>query len=211
MAAKRYAKYWDKRVEHFGPERAFMKISLSEANAGDEETIDMGVVSLLGTKDPQGRSIVIFDPSKYDKSKYTTASMVRTFWYVIHSALEVEETQKHGMILMADPGRAKLSQFDREVGKGIIGSISGALPIRLSAVHVVHPPTFFTIVFTFIKLVMPKRLQKRIRVHSGDEQKVLKEFEEKFGLTEDKLPSTIGGSLVLDHHSWIKMRRDSGL
>jgi len=211
LAAKRYVKYWDKRVEHFGPEKAFMKISLSDANAGDEETMDLGVISLLGKQDDQGRSILIFDPSKYDKSKYTTSSMIRTFWYVVHSALEVEETQKHGMIVLGDPNRAKLSQFDREVSKGIIGSISGALPVRVSAIHIVHPPTFFKIVFAFMKLVMPKRLLKRIYVHSGDDQNVLAKFEAKFGLTKDKLPTTIGGSLVLDHHSWIKMRRDSGL
>mmetsp|Transcript_7733 Transcript_7733/g.10345 ORF Transcript_7733/g.10345 Transcript_7733/m.10345 type:complete len:253 (+) Transcript_7733:65-823(+) len=211
LAAKRYVKYWDKRVEHFGPEKAFKKISLSDANAGDEETMDLGVISLLGKQDDQGRSILIYDPSKYDKSKYTTSSMIRTFWYVVHSALEVEETQKHGMIFLGDVYRAKLSQFDREVSKGIVGSISGALPIRMSAIHIVHPPTFFRIVFAFLKLVMSKRLLKRIYVHSGDDQKVLAEFEAKFGIAKDKLPTTIGGSLVLDHHSWIKMRRDSGL
>lgn len=57
--------YWDKRVEIFGPEKAFQPLTLSKALSGDEETFDLGAITLPGTCDPSGRSIVYYNPARY--------------------------------------------------------------------------------------------------------------------------------------------------
>jgi hypothetical protein len=58
---------------------------------------------------------------------------------------------------------------------------------------------------------MGDRLRKRVRVHSGSEQKVLKALEKQFGLTKDVLPSDIGGNIVLDHGQWLADRLEEDL
>jgi len=63
-------------------------------------------------------------------------------------------------------------------------SISGCLPVRMGAFHIVHPPWFFgKIVFPIMKIVMPERMRKRVRVHWGWGEKVLNNLKE-FGLDE---------------------------
>lgn len=79
----------------------------------------------------------------------------------------------------------------------------------MSAFHVCHPPTFFRLVFPILKLFLGERLRKRIRIHSGSEEDVLKDLE-KFGLTKDVLPSELGGDIVLDYQAWLASRLAAG-
>ena len=202
--------YWEKRVDIFG-EKAFQPLTLSEALAGDEQSFGLGAMTLLSTKDPSGRALVYYDPSKLDKSKYTTKSMVRTFWYVFHAALENEDAEKRGVIFLIDPGRAKFSNFDRSVAKLMAGSIKGALPVRVSAIHVIHPPTFFKLIWPIMKVLLSERLRKRLNLHSGSDEVVLKKLNEKFGLELHMLPKEVGGHVTVDHKGWLQHRSESSL
>jgi hypothetical protein len=181
-------------------------LTQKEALREDAIVLEMGFCKLVGTKDLSGRSIILVDPSCQDRSKYTRESMTRSLWYMIHATLEEDEmTQKRGVIFMIYPHNARLAQFDRTQAKMNIESIKGCLPVRVSAFHICHPPTFFAIVFPIFKLCLGDRMRKRVRVHSGSEQKVLKALE-AFGLTKDVLPSDLGGNIVLDHEQWLADR-----
>jgi hypothetical protein len=177
----------------------------------DAIALEMGFIKLVGTKDPSGRSIILLDPSCQDKSKYTRESMTRSLWYMIHATLEDETTQKYGIIFMICPHKAKLTQVDRTQAKMNINSIQGCLPVRVSGFHICHPGIFFAIAFPIFKVFMGDRLRKRVRVHSGSEQKVLKALEKQFGLTKDVLPWDIGGNIVLDHGQWLADRLEEDL
>eukprot|EP00585_Thalassiosira_rotula_P016934 CAMPEP_0196193048 /NCGR_PEP_ID=MMETSP0911-20130528/49338_1 /TAXON_ID=49265 /ORGANISM="Thalassiosira rotula, Strain GSO102" /LENGTH=369 /DNA_ID=CAMNT_0041465265 /DNA_START=3 /DNA_END=1111 /DNA_ORIENTATION=- len=108
-----------------------------------------------------------------------------------------------GMVAIAHPQHAKISVVDRKLMKLNIESISGCIPIRIGGFHIVQPPWFFTkIVFPFMKVIMPDRMRKRVRVYSGGEAKILKELKE-VGLGREVLPSEIGGDVILDIESWI--------
>lgn len=167
-------------------------------------------MSLLGSKDPSGRSLVFWDPSHLDSSLYTTESMVRAFWYVLHAATEDIEAQQHGIIVIVDPQRAYMSQFDSTIGKLFMNSMSGVLPLRLSGIHICYPPYFVSLVLPIVKMFMPERMQKRIRFHSGSQEEVIKTLETDFGLTPSMLPKEIGGTMELDHKGWLAKRRDEG-
>eukprot|EP01082_Thalassiosira_pseudonana_P009424 g8394.t1 g8394 contig29:416916-417580(-) len=74
-----------------------------------------------------------------------------------------------------------------------------------------HPPWFFgKVAFPLMKLDMPERMRKRVRVHVGSEEKVLKELEE-VGIGREVLPSEIGGNVVLDNDGWMQERKMAGL
>lgn len=210
LAAKRFAKYWDKRVEIFGPTKAFEPLTQEGALSEDKPTFSFGVTRLIpGVKDPSGRSILFFDPSLQDKTKYTNESMLRVIWYTYHAALENVEAQKHGIVLVVWPAEAKFAQFNRPLVKQMASSIKGCLPVRVSAFHICHPPTFFKVIFPIMKLFLGERLRKRVRVHAGSEESVLKHLE-NFGLTKDKLPAQLGGGVTLDHMKWLEERLAEG-
>ena len=61
-----------------------------------------------------------------------------------------------------------------------------------------------------MKLFMPERMRKRVRVHSGSEEKVLEDLKE-FGLEREVLPSDIGGDVVMDTDAWIQEMKSRGL
>ena len=207
LAAKRYAKYWKLRVEVFGPEKAFQKFTQAEALKDDAVALSIGVFNVVGTKDSQGRGILFMDPSKQDHDKYTRESMLRTIWYKVHCALEDEETQRHGLVFVACPKKVRMGQFDRGLSQRMIPAIQGCLPVRVSGFHICHPPTFFAIIFPLVKVFMNERMKKRIQVHRGSDEKVLKALE-KYGLTKDCLPTLLGGGIVLDPPVWLEKRRE---
>ncbi len=202
-------KYWKKRVEIFG-DKAFSPISLKEGLADDQIAVERGVMTLLESKDPSGRSLVFWDPSHLDSSKYTTESMVRAFWYVLHAATDDVDAQQHGIIVIVDPQRAYMSQFDSTIGTLFMNSMSGVLPLRLSGIHICYPPYFVSLVLPIVKMFMPERMQKRIRFHSGSKEEVIRTLERKFGLMPSMLPKEIGGDMTLDHKGWLARRRDEG-
>lgn len=204
-------KYWKKRVEIFGPTKAFLPITLSEALSEDEVAVGLGVMTLLHkAKDPSGRSLLYWDPSHLDSSKYETESMVRAFWYVLHAATDDLEAQQHGIIVIVDPQRASLSQFDSTMGKLFMNSMSGVLPLRLSGIHICYPPYFVSMVLPIAKMFMPTRMQQRIRFHSGSSEEVVQVLGDEFGLTPDMLPIEIGGTMQVDHHGWLEERKKQG-
>jgi hypothetical protein len=197
-------------VEIFGPEKAFMPLALSKALKDDTVALSKGFISLTGTKDATGRSIIFIDPSKQDKSKYPRESMCRAMWYFVHAALEDEMTQKRGIVNIVFPHHAKLSQIDRPLLKMNVESLKGCIPVRLTGVHICHPPSFVSLILPILKVFMGDRLRKRIQLHSGSTEKVLKHIA-AFGLPKESMPTVLGGDAVVDHLSWLEHRRTSGL
>jgi hypothetical protein len=211
-AVHRYVQYWTRRVTIFGPEKAFQPLTLDAALSEDRVALEIGFVRLVpGVTDPQGRAIVYVNPSVQDRTKYTRYSMCRAIWYVLHAALESETAQKHGVILLGDPSGSRLSQFDRQLAKAAIPCIQGAIPLRVSAFHLCHPPTFISIILPIFKFFLSDRMKKRVQVHIGSTEIVLKNLNERYGIDESIIPEALGGTVKVDHLGWLRQRRAQGL
>ena len=61
-----------------------------------------------------------------------------------------------------------------------------------------------------MKLVMPERMRKRVKVHTGSTEKVLDHLNE-FGLSREVLPSEIGGDVIIDTDAWLQEMKNKGL
>lgn len=62
-----------------------------------------------------------------------------------------------------------------------------------------------------MKMIMPERMRKRVRVHNqGSDEKVLEALK-KYGLERDVLPSDIGGNVILDMDGWLNESKKKGL
>jgi CRAL/TRIO domain len=192
-----------------GP-KAFEPLTLDNLQ-DDTIALGLGVMTLVPFQDPSGRSIVYWDPSHLDSSKYPIESMIRAFWYVLHAALEPTSAQQHGIIVIVDPQRCSLSQVaDSSLSKLVGGAMSGVLPLRLSGIHIIHPPFFVNMILPVIKVFMPTRMQQRILFHSGTNGDVLEKMQTQYGLPPNGLPSLMGGSLQLNHQQWLQTRREQG-
>jgi len=211
LAAARYGRYWDKRVEVFGPVSAFMPLTLDKALRHDHAALECGFLRVVDEPDPDKRTYLFMDPSKQDKTKYARESMVRATWYLVQRVLvEDELAQKKGMIFMSFPHHAKFGQFDKQLIRQMLGSIQGCLPVRLSAFHLCHPPVFFRLIYPIVQVFMSKRTKKRFLVHSGTTEHVLEHLANTYGLTKADLPADIGGERVLDAKEWLSERKKAG-
>jgi CRAL/TRIO domain len=213
LAAQRYCRYWDQRVEIFGIIKAFQPLTLKDALCDDDVALALGFIQLVPDRhDAMGRALLFVDLSQQDRSKYTRESMARAIWYFIHASLQLDErVQKHGMIFLAWPHHAKFSQFDRAMAKLVLGSIQGTLPVRLSAFHLCQPPSFFKLIFPIVKLFLTNRTKQRLKVHFASTADEIAATLASFGLSRDDLPEQIGGTVNLDVEKWLKQRRSSGL
>eukprot|EP00985_Skeletonema_marinoi_P034650 scaffold44495_cov139-Skeletonema_marinoi.AAC.3 len=231
-AAARICNYWDKRIELFGEVLAFKPLhvggtegALHENSENTKEDADrvrftwkglyLGFIRPTMTHDTGGRAIVFADPSAFKGYNHTSDErygVARSTWYVLHNILEGNDTvQKLGVVVIAYPHHAKISYVDRKLMKMNMESITGCIPVRMGSFHICHPPWFFgNIIFPLIKVIMPDRMKKRIRVHSGSQEKVLDSLE-KFGLERSVLPSDIGGDVILDTDGWLQECKKKGL
>lgn len=157
-----------------------------------------------------GRDILFFDTSKLDKTKYTRESGLRALWYFLHALLEDEDVQKRGMIVISFNRRFSSSNRDPQFTKLCASVGKGAIPIRLSAVHGCHIPLCYSFLMAFLLLFVDTRVRKRIFVHNGTDEQVLKLLENQYQISAEHVPTIMGGKLHLDIHAWLASRRASG-
>ena len=182
LAAIRIVKYWEKRLDLFGPEKAFLPLTLDGALKDDLPSLKIGFIRVTCTSDDSNRGLLFVDPSRLPESgTYDRKSMARSTWYYLHALLEDENVQKKGAVIIGYPRKAKFSQFDRKFAKMNMESIKGCIPIRVAGIHMCQPPTFFEIIFPIMKILMGARLRKRVKVHSGSNEKILAKLEDKYG------------------------------
>lgn len=204
-AAERIERYWTQRVELFGMDKAFLPLTLNGALKDDSVALNMGMIVPTNTNDSIGRAIVVVDPSRQDKSRYTRESMARAFWYVLHSVLEDESAQQKGVIFINYAKNVRFGQFDRGLISLIAPSISGSLPLRFASMHVCNPPSFFSVIFPIISFFLGNKLRKRVQLHRGED--IAGQLVGSLDLSREVLPDLIGGSVSVDLEAWLEQRK----
>jgi len=211
-AAERIVAYWTKRLELFSPSKAFLPMILGPNGAmkDDDKTLNIGFLCLVPKSDDAGHPILFADPSKFPANR-DHPSIVRAFWYHVHAALESEDGQKKGLVVVIYAENSSFSQFDTRLLQVNVQSIKNCLPVRMSAFHICHPPTYIRIVIPFIKILMGEKLRKRIKIHTGKQKKVIEKLEGKYGIPQQNLPTEIGGGVILNQEEWLQRRQEIGL
>jgi hypothetical protein len=76
-AAVRMGTYWDKKVELFGPDRAFRRLTLADFDEEDAVALRQGGTQFFPVKDHAGRGLIYVDKSRYEHRATHRKSMVR--------------------------------------------------------------------------------------------------------------------------------------
>jgi len=215
LAVTRVTKYWDERVALFGPTKAFEPLTVAGALRDDHQAASLGIFNILPGCDADGRSVVWVDASAFpDKNskEVTRESMCRFMWYAFHAALENENAQKHGVVtLFYNRNPMRLNQFDRKRTKLNVKSMKGCLPVRLKAIMLCQPPSWFSVAWPLIQLFLGERLRQRVSLHKGSTEQVLHTIQKQGGLRPEILPRDIGGHCVWDPLQWFETRQAQGL
>jgi hypothetical protein len=203
----RYCIYWQKRVAMFGDEDAYKPITLETLNKDDAAFLERGVLQIVERED--GRNYIFIDCSKLDKTAYSADSVLRVIWYMMHAIAEDEEVQKKGVIIVDNFHGFSLNQVDKHLLTSFVAKFKGACPLRLSAFHILHPPSFLRCVFPFALMLIGKRLRKRVLIHCG-QKRCLEQLTKTFGFSRKDLTTQLGGEIKLDLKSWLDKRRAEG-
>lgn len=208
-AALRWAKYWNKRYELLGND-AFQPLTINTCLGKDSDRVarEMGLFNLIPV---QGRLAAFERIHKYNLQDTDRMSVLRVQFYLMHVALENEETQKKGMICFHYPRGVNLvKQQDLRMVR-LMASFKGSVPLRLSAYHVCHPPSWASTFVPLVRKLLGRRLSQRIVFHTGSDQAVLRYLKDQFGFKASELPVEIGGDVTVDMIPFYREREKAGL
>lgn len=208
LAALRMANYWNTRIQLFGS-KAFAPFSIADILEKDRKELSLGFLRLIPETDGTGRCNIFMDPSVLEGHEYKDENMCRAAWYILHAALENNEsTQQKGIVFLVYLRYTYVRHFDRSLVKLIANSIKGVLPVRVSAIHIFHAPYLFEVLFDVVSLLLGERLTKRMKMYSGEDEVIHDQLGD-YGILPSRLPSELGGSLDLDQDAWIAERERS--
>lgn len=202
LAVKRYIRYWDHRLEVFGPDNAFLPIldlGPNGAMKDNKRELEFGFsrASPPGKcHDPDGRVICFIDGTKLDDARnnpdITQEGLIRASWYQTHYGLLSESAQRRGFVVVYRCVQS-LKALIKSPAKKMSKSLRGALPIRLAAVHIIDPPGLVDVLLKLARTFLDKRIQQRMYVHNcGSHEKNLESLA-KYGLGREQLPKEMGG------------------
>lgn len=202
-AAQRYAKYWTKRVDVFGPEVAYKRLTLKSCLKDEDYKLwPSAHVMRVGGRVTRFTQTRVLD----DMEDYTYESLARVTWYQLHAVLDDEDVQKRGAVILIDFSNSRGSKKTREHHLKLLRSIDKSIPLRFSCAHLVFAPRWFSAVWSMVKWALSKHQTQRVRIHCGDYDKVMSRLKQ-FGITREELPKEMGGDLILDSDAWLKGRR----
>ncbi|CAM9758928.1 unnamed protein product [Choristocarpus tenellus] len=225
MAAKRYRRFWEMKVELWGEETAALPLKVeNERGALDSKFFQI----VPGARDREERQehrhtavlhrppflaltvvqVVFVDVGARDQ-RYDVKENVRAVWYVMLAALEDVETQRRGVCIISSMKTVKPAQVNVKFIKTVLRSIQGAIPLRFGSMNLCYPPVFFRVVWSLVNKFMAKRLKKRVRVIPGPDSSILPGLDPV--VTPANVPSVpMLGEVELDFAAWLDHRFQAG-
>ncbi|CAM9094834.1 unnamed protein product, partial [Hapterophycus canaliculatus] len=199
-AAERYRKFWKIKVSLCGEEKAALPIKLGDVEAG----LKTEFIQLVpGSKDIEGRQVLMLNAGNFDK-KVPRNIRVLAMWYVVLAALEDVETQRRGLCFVASHKTLTLrQQFEPKFQKMAMGSMQGALPVRIGSMNMCYPRPFFRMIWTVVSPFLHERVKQRIRIFSGTDEEVRNAL--RYIVEPENLPAPMGEK-PLDFSGWLTER-----
>jgi len=208
-AAKKMIKYWDRKVNLFGPDRAFRKIRIEDfENEQDQEVLNQVGIRALPGLDAAGRGMIMTIRAYWARTPGTGNSMLRLLWYVLHEILENEEAQKNGIVGLGANTLSvnAYSSYTSKICRWIWCDVRDALPVRIQSYHQLSASEFLKSMVEMLMFSMGPRLRARLRSYNVDPE-FFADVLEPFGIPAAKIPVEFGGELEFDPEEWIEGRR----
>lgn len=205
-AAKKIARYWDLRLAVFGPERCFLPMTLSGAMKGQAvPMLNSGILQLLPLTDTAGRSVIYYCPSRRNLSEFNTQQELMCAWFLTETVMEAPELRRRGMVILLDQKNSTTHHYSSAFVK-TCGEMQRCMPITYRATHICHPSkVFYYVIHPMAMYFLPKSTRVRSKVHYGTTGEALMSLATHC-LPRSRLPTELGGEIVLDMGIWLKNR-----
>ncbi|KAL3904854.1 MAG: hypothetical protein SGILL_009908 [Bacillariaceae sp.] len=190
LAAVRMARYFDDKLELFGPEKLTRDITQEDFETGDlndMDTLYSGQAQILPGRDRAGRAIFICSPAAKSSSGTPCMSMLRRLFYLAQLLSEDEETQKKGAVVISISNHCPPA-FDTVYAQRA-ASAGNCQPVRVEAVHFCmdNENGEWTAFFDAAKVSMDPHLQVRVKTHVGDYNECMSALQ-SFGVPTREFP-----------------------
>mmetsp|Transcript_801 Transcript_801/g.1269 ORF Transcript_801/g.1269 Transcript_801/m.1269 type:complete len:362 (+) Transcript_801:39-1124(+) len=208
-AAQRMVAYWERKVELFGAERAFIpSVSTMDLLVQDYPALIQGGARWIPRRDEAGRAI-IFRYMKYGVN--SVDSMMRLNWFVLHSAIFDrefgEEFQKNGFVFLAGNGLVdRLLPFDsivdmRKYLAGVSNDAENILPFKTKSMHVFFPSRNVIMGKLLEQLLsnVCRKIRLRLVFHDGSNTENAIRSLENYRIPRDSIPVELGGDLSFNY------------
>ena len=206
LAAKRLARYWEFRLDLWGPDRCFLPMTLAGAMRDEvEPMVNRCLNQVLPVTDTSGRAVIYFCPNKRNFSEYSIKQEFMAMVYLFETIIENADLRRRGVVSLVD-GRGIERKHVNKKMMSYARLLELSLPIRLRAIHMCHPSTvFYYVIQPVVRHFMGKEFRLRNKMHYGSEAKVLSDLE-AYCLPRDRVPTELGGNLGLDFSKWVMER-----
>lgn len=204
LAALRLALYWQFRLENFGEDKCFLPMTLAGAMNGEVLNMaDSRVFQLLPNTDAAGRAIIYLCFANRDSSKFSLRQEMKTLTYLLEVILQNENVRDRGFVLIINGKDSARRHFSKKWSYHMQVALDKAFPIRFRSVHVCNgSPIMNYIIYPVVQRLVPTNMRLRAKLHRGSEQDILRRLAE-FNLPRERVPSDIGGSVVLDVNQFL--------
>ena len=202
-AAQSMAAYWKGRVSVFGPDLAYLPMTLAQAVRDEVMNIATRQIwQILPVTDAAGRAVLFFSPSRRNFAEYSVQREMRCLWYLLETVIESPDLRQRGVVIVANLHNTDWRHTSGTFTKQYSAIIDAAMPIRLRAVHACHPSALmYYFISPLARRLMPQNIRLRHKLHSGSNEEVLSILQ-GYCLPRDRLPAEIGGGIALDMCRW---------
>ena len=206
LAAKKMAKYWETRLVVFGPERCFLPMTLVGAMQDEARNmVNRRIWQLMPMTDSAGRAVLFFCPGRRNFAEYSFREEMRHLWYILETLMEDPGLRRLGYVGVANAQDMQRHHITR-LGEALIRDVIDCLPITVRAGHFCHPSKlFYFVIYPIMKYIMPRKTRIRLKLHHGSSDEVLRSLA-NYCLPRDRLPTELGGNVILDVSQWIMNR-----
>jgi len=205
-AARKIARYWDLRLSVFGPDRCFLPMTLK--GAMKEQAVPMlksGIMQLLPVTDTAGRSVLYYCPSRRNLSEFNTQQELMCTWFLTETIMEAPELRRRGMVILINQMNTTPYHYSSAFVK-ICGEMQRCMPVTMRATHICHQSRMFNyVIHPMARYLLPKSTRVRTKVHYGTTGEILMSLATHC-LPRSRLPTELGGEIVLDMGIWLKNR-----
>jgi len=187
LAAKRFAKFWETRIDLFGPEKAFEPITQQHTLKDDMATLRKGYIRTV----PGQERVLVIDPAR-TLENYDIESIARSTRYVMEKAtFACQDMSRLGSICIVDFGTIRW--FDRKLVKRLSHVTENCIPLRTTKILIINPPSRMVKYFVnLLKLCIKQKMRNRIHVVSNSEK-----LKRLAGVTLEEMAA-------LDHETWLE-------
>ena len=228
-AARMIVQYWHHRVELFGPDSAYLPMTLGGALR--HEVLDLSnrhIWHVLPVPDAAGRTVLYCKPANRNLGQYGVDRELRTLWYLLETIAEddVSNTNnnrldRRGVVFLYDATNLEWEHTSKRLDQ-YLGILSGIFPVPFRAFHVCcfekrsgegetasatsYPSdSISSSIVRAMHRLLPKHIRLRLKMHRGSALQALQSLS-SVALPVDRIPSDLGGRLVVNMGHWMVNR-----